>query len=83
MEILLIGIAVAAVAVLLHRWHIATSGQRLADPPGPDPTPVPGRLPLSATAQTRRALRARGTYVQPQHVAQTQPPATPPADGPF
>ncbi|WP_035855329.1 hypothetical protein [Cryptosporangium arvum] len=90
MEILLIFVFVAAVAALLHRWHIATSGQRLADPPGPDPTPVPGRLPLRASAQMRRAMRARGTYVAPQHTPpqhtppqHTPPPVAPQSDAPF
>lgn len=68
MEILLALVLLGAVVALVHRWSIATRGQRLADPPGPNPTPVPGHLPLRARHQMDRALRARRTYVEPQHL---------------
>ena len=76
---LLVIVFVGVCTSLAYRWRIATRGQRLADPPGPDPTPMPGQLPLAPRAQMDRAMRARGTHVVPQHVVQ---PNNPPTDGP-
>ncbi|TQS41910.1 hypothetical protein [Cryptosporangium phraense] len=63
MVIVLILVIVAFGAVAARRWQIAARGQRLEDPHPANES----RLPLSPRAQTDRAMRAAGTYVQPEH----------------